>query len=368
VSFYIRKAIRVGPVRFNLSKSGIGVSAGIKGLRVGSGPRGNYIHMGRGGLYFRKTLPSGRSRSPVDSSAQPLTPPARAPRDAEPLHEIASGSVLQMTDSSSAELLDEFNQKRKLVRIFPFVATAAVATVLVEQYNAQPGWLLLATILVGAALSVFTRIRDEVRKTVVVFYELDDTAEKAFGDLYAAFEILRGCSRAWHIAAEGRVRDVKYHAGANALVDREPIALTVGGIPFLKSNIAIPAVLVGRRLIVFMPDRVLVFDSDAVGAVAYSNLRIEVAASRFIEEKEVPPDARVVDQTWRYVNKSGGPDRRFKDNNQLPVVLYEQVHLGSDTGLNELVQFSRVGVGAELQAATAAMATSIGSQGLADGS
>jgi len=61
MGFYIRKAISVGPFRFNLSKSGVGVSAGIKGLRGGTGPRGNYVHMGRGGLYHRKTLPSGSS-------------------------------------------------------------------------------------------------------------------------------------------------------------------------------------------------------------------------------------------------------------------------------------------------------------------
>jgi hypothetical protein len=55
MGLYIRKSLRVGPIRFNLSKSGIGMSAGIKGLRLGTGPRGNYVHMGRGGLYFRQS-------------------------------------------------------------------------------------------------------------------------------------------------------------------------------------------------------------------------------------------------------------------------------------------------------------------------
>ena len=32
MGFYIRKSVSIGPLRFNLSKSGIGVSAGIKGL------------------------------------------------------------------------------------------------------------------------------------------------------------------------------------------------------------------------------------------------------------------------------------------------------------------------------------------------
>ena len=58
MGFYIRKSFSFGPLRFNLSKSGLGISAGIKGLRFGTGPRGNYIHMGRGGFYYRQTLPS----------------------------------------------------------------------------------------------------------------------------------------------------------------------------------------------------------------------------------------------------------------------------------------------------------------------
>ena len=41
--FYIRKSLSVGPFRFSLSKSGIGMSGGVKGFRIGTGPRGNYI-------------------------------------------------------------------------------------------------------------------------------------------------------------------------------------------------------------------------------------------------------------------------------------------------------------------------------------
>ena len=53
---YLRKSFTIGPIRLNLSKSGIGMSFGVTGLRLGTGPRGPYIHAGRGGLYFRKSL------------------------------------------------------------------------------------------------------------------------------------------------------------------------------------------------------------------------------------------------------------------------------------------------------------------------
>jgi hypothetical protein len=49
MGFYIRKSVKAGPFRFNLSKSGLGVSAGIPGFRVGTGPRGNYVQMGPAG-------------------------------------------------------------------------------------------------------------------------------------------------------------------------------------------------------------------------------------------------------------------------------------------------------------------------------
>jgi hypothetical protein len=66
--------------------------------------------------------------------------------------------------------------------------------------------------------------------------------------------------------------------------------------------------------------------------------------SRFIETEAVPSDASIVGQTWQHPNKSGGPDRRFKDNRQIPICLYETMHVTSGSGLNELVEFSRTGV------------------------
>lgn len=53
---YLRKSFTFGPFRINLSKSGLGISFGVTGFRVGTGPRGPYVHAGRGGLYFRKSL------------------------------------------------------------------------------------------------------------------------------------------------------------------------------------------------------------------------------------------------------------------------------------------------------------------------
>jgi hypothetical protein len=54
----------------------------------------------------------------------------------------------------------------------------------------------------------------------------------------------------------------------------------------------------------------------------------------FIESEGVPPDGKVVDQTWRYMNKKDGPDRRFKDNRELRIALYEELQFTSASALS----------------------------------
>ena len=57
MGFFIRKSINIGPIRLNLSKSGRGVSVGVKGARVGTRPDGKkYVTAGRKGVFFRKFL------------------------------------------------------------------------------------------------------------------------------------------------------------------------------------------------------------------------------------------------------------------------------------------------------------------------
>jgi hypothetical protein len=67
----------------------------------------------------------------------------------------------------------------------------------------------------------------------------------------------------------------------------------------------------------------------------------------------------MVGNTWRYVNKSGGPDRRFSNNSQIPICLYESMLLTSGSGLRELFQMSRTGTGTQLKMCATRMASAI---------
>lgn len=80
-------------------------------------------------------------------------------------------------------------------------------------------------------------------------------------------------------------------------------------------------------------------------------------ASQHIEYEAVPGDATVVEHTWQYVNKKGGPDRRFKNNRKLPVCRVNRLHLSSDRGLDVRLMASRDGAFNEFARAFQHLAT-----------
>src|SRR5438128_242619 len=142
MGFYLRKSVSVGPFRFNLSGSGVGMSAGIRGLRVGTGPRGNYVHVGRHGVYYRQTLP------PI---ATPRSKPAVAPPPIPsgthaPLTAITSADAGQIVDSSSEQFLADLREKRgrfALTRPAFVIAVIFVIGALVSDWPAWAVWLAI---------------------------------------------------------------------------------------------------------------------------------------------------------------------------------------------------------------------------------
>lgn len=123
MKFYLRKSISFGGIRFNFSNSGIGASVGMKGFRIGTSPRGNYIHMGRNGIYYRAALSAPKSSSSSNDTAT-IPSSRQQPAQYEENHllfrEIESGDISLIVDTSSRDLVDEINQKLKRISFWPF--------------------------------------------------------------------------------------------------------------------------------------------------------------------------------------------------------------------------------------------------------
>lgn len=91
----------------------------------------------------------------------------------------------------------------------------------------------------------------------------------------------------------------------------------------------------------FCPDRVLLFPKSGVGAVEYKNFSLGVADSRFHKVGVAPEDATIAGNAWRFVHNNGTPDRRFKDNEEIPICLYSNLQVA---GLDVRFLASKSGV------------------------
>jgi hypothetical protein len=92
-----------------------------------------------------------------------------------------------------------------------------------------------------------------------------------------------------------------------------------------------------------------------VAAFRYGDVEIVSKQTRFVEDSAAPSDTHVVGETWRFLNRNGGPDRRFNNNRKLPICLYGEIDLKSVSGLNERIHCSRVDVSEQFASAAIAM-------------
>lgn len=324
MAFYVRKSVSVGPFRFNLSKSGIGASVGVPGLRVGTGPRGNYVHAGMGGFYYRSTLSSPKpSLRPAAAPSGGMSIPADPPGNVV-MHEIESSSVLDMVPESAASLLAEINSKHSMITLSSVAMVLGAMTVAGTFFAGLRD--LATTLAVAAVFAVIgARYIDKIRRSVVLFYDFEPDLLVRYQSFVDAFERLRGANAIWHVAAEGNDNNWKRNGGATRIQNRSAIQFSLSSPPVVKSNIDVPTIPVGKQVLHFFPDRLLVVDSSRVGAVEYTDLGLDAHPIRFVEDGRVPSDAKIIGHTWRHPNKNGGPDRRFSNNVQLPVCAYEEM-------------------------------------------
>jgi hypothetical protein len=192
----------------------------------------------------------------------------------------------------------------------------------------------LVLISVFAAAVGWVYWRDKMRKLTVLFFEPDQSTSDKFAALSNAASAAAAARKLRAIAMTSRYADPKYSAGAGQGLKFSSASFFLGQGPGVIANVAVPVLKAGQTTLAFYPDRILAFQGSKVGAVSYARLKVAAEQVRFIETESVPSDARVIDRTWQYVNRDGGPDRRFKNNRQLPICAYAQLNLSTADGLD----------------------------------
>lgn len=216
--------------------------------------------------------------------------------------------------------------------MWPVAAFVSAAVWIGFVASAPPSFVSWIIFFFGCAFTYWVHLSDVAKKTAVLFFDLDDKAEARFVNLCNEIRNLSSVSKLQAIKSTAQYLDTRYTGGAGQGVSLVAGSVTFGDMPGVSANVAIPQISSDTTTIAFCPDRVLLFQKSGVGAVEYKNLSLEVADTRFHEDGVVPRDATIVGNTWRFVNNNGTPDRRFKDNKEIPICRYSNLQVATKQG------------------------------------
>lgn len=322
MGFRLRKSINLGGgFKINLSKSGIGYSFGIPGLR--------YTQMANGRQRTTYSIP-GTCLSYVEENGKNKKSQTHDnnQKDIEttPTIEVISSIKLE-NNSNGTDFLAAINKfKKKDLNIKTVILLFSILFTLVSQNVA---FLFLGIITLFCYLAY--RNKSLLLKAK---YDFDDESRDNFERLTNFLNELASCNKIWLIDSQVNNMDVKRNAGSNVSVKRTAISISKKLPYYLKSNIDCYCIQIAKISMYFLPDHILI-DSDKTTTVAdFNNFIFEFGNTIFIEEETVSKDSKIIDYTWQYVNKNGTPDKRFKDNHKYPKCNYGSIIMKNNSGFN----------------------------------
>ena len=331
MGFRYRKSINIGGgFRVNISKSGVGYSWGIKGYRVTKTAKGNIrktTTLPGTGLSYVEELPNKNRKNKLNN---PDFSNNNLDSNTYDTREIKNNLISNFSSDNLQYIVDLANRSLK----FNKIANLCIVVSIVLSFI-NPGFLIM--IILSFIFKMYVKIKGRVD----LEYSIDDDQKINISEKIKPFLSISDSSKIWRITETSKVRDTKYTSGAKNLIKRLDCKVDKR-IPFpFNVNVDTTSYIYNNEKLVFLPDKLFVFQKNKVLALNYSDIITNVYNQNFIEDEAVPKDAKIVGYTWKYVNKNGGPDKRFKGNKQLPICAYGYLSMSSFSGLNTILMFSK---------------------------
>lgn len=312
-----RKSINLGGgFRINLSKSGIGYSWGFPGYR--------HTYSANGKQRKTYSIP-GTGISYVEESGKRNNNPTNENVRYDDNTKLITGDVKYYKNQniSSMGKDDELLKQINKLRTIDILANVCLFSVVL--------------IPIGIILKILISQKWKIDLT----YEMDDINTKKFESLNNFLIELSKNKKLWQIGSSVHVYNTKYNAGAGNNVTRHAISISRKMPWYISKNIEVYCLNLTDEKIYFTPDRMLIFKKfGGVGVRSYNDMVANFSWTNFVETEFVSRDSEIVRYTWTYVNKSGGPDKRFNNNRQIPVCKYGEIQLQTEDGINIMLNSS----------------------------
>lgn len=334
-------------VYINFSKSGISTTIGVKGASINFNKHGTYLNTGipGTGIYNRQKIGGGRSENQNSPSSSPV--------ETQVIKEIGSIKTEQVESTTTeglqelkSTLLDCYKERIDLKKdILKANSKLTVASIL----------LVISYLLIfGFFVKWFKENRIQTKEDlddlknqlencfINVDMEVDKDIERRYLYLLDCYKDMLSCEKIWDITSSVTNDQKATRSAASSIVTRRQVKFGFGNIDIIKSKYdALHFENANGGDLYIYPTFLAIVDSQKTfGLVDIREFDFNFHGQRFIEKEKVPSDSQIIDRTWAKVNKNGTPDKRFKDNYQIPICLYGSFSLTSQTGLNEAYSIS----------------------------
>ncbi len=345
-----RKAKLFPGVYLNFSKSGISTTLGVPGASINLGKQGAYLNTGipGTGLYDRQKIGGGQKQKQRNPK-----PGIETYDETIPTTEVGAIKTNQ-ADTTTTKGLQELKKtlldcyqertdlKKEIEKAKSKLSTARVLMIF--------SFVLIFGIFIKwfkqnkkDKESYLKDLKKQLDNCYVdIDMDVDEEIEEKYQILLENYKSLLTCEKIWDITSSVAVDQKKSRSAASASVTRRLVHFSFGNIDIIKSKFdSLHFENANGGDIYIYPAFLAIVDANRkFGLIDIRALDFSFHGQRFIESEHVPKDAEVIDHTWAKVNKNGTPDKRFKDNYQIPICKYGEIELTSSTGLNEAYSLS----------------------------
>lgn len=349
MAWKFRRRIRILP-RFsiNMSKSGMSATIGIRGASVNIGKRGAYLNTGipGTGIYDRQKIGGSANNEASNIELDQII---------DDSIEIRSLDAEQLTSENLFGLKTAIIESQKEKAILKSVYEKAKSQFYLSKFLSVFSYLLIFGLFYKRAHQIASERKKDMLQaendyssySLKIDVNMDDELKKIHDEMKSSFYQLIMIHSIWDITSSQSVDRVKERSAASASVQRTKTSFEEKSLDFLTiSDTAMVFHNKNGSDYYLFPGFIVAYESSnaSFGIIDYKDLHIESHNQKFIETEAIPHDTETVGYTWKYVNKNGSPDKRFKDNYQIPIVLYYELNMNSLKGINDSFQFSNAKV------------------------
>lgn len=248
-----------------------------------------------------KSIMDGSTQNTIDKIKQSISKTSN-PLKKKVLNNYLGYIIREDAENRLKPLVDKWQKK---VEHNPIPKTEEQLSVYQEQYKSA--------------------IEESEKLIIRIDEELSEQEKKNYLEFCNAFQELKRCKGHWIIMMTRQNDDLK--SSARTTVSRAQVVFKNECFPYLESQYSIPVLPSTSIGSIYFYPRFVIYGSSLDMFEVYPMDRVSLTykQSRFIEDGFWPSDAIRVGTTYKYVNKSGEPDRRFANNPQMPILLYGDI-------------------------------------------